>query len=259
MTKTEYGFLLRQLRERAGLTTKNVADQLGVSENLVSLIERDKRSAGKYLDDLAKIYGITREALDILIDLKGIEVTTEDKFYDIPVDIFLDRMKDIADVLGVKMSRLAVLLKQPASVFSNMRTKNKRVSKRFVEDISKVLGIPAEELVDENLDMLDLLSKYNVTERAHLIGTRAQLLEWAVNERKFVERISNPLESDQYDIDAQLLGEVIKEIDNEKHSKEVRTQELHEIFSSFINSPNIMREDINELLRLIKSDTEQTV
>ena len=56
----ELGIKLKQYRERKGLTMRQVADELGVTESCYCLYENGKRKPSfEVLVKLAKIYGCT--------------------------------------------------------------------------------------------------------------------------------------------------------------------------------------------------------
>ncbi|MGC8764682.1 MAG: helix-turn-helix domain-containing protein [Brevinematia bacterium] len=62
--KYRFGSKIRRVREKKGLTLKNVADKLEVSESLLSQIERDKISPA--IDTLLKIIDVLEIDLDYI-------------------------------------------------------------------------------------------------------------------------------------------------------------------------------------------------
>lgn len=251
MKTRRYGPILKTLRENAGLSQREVGDRLGVSDNYVSLMERDQRPATR-LDEYARIFGISKETLDALVDLNGLEILKEDKNYSITSRSFVERMKVIADALGIKLTRLAILLGKPGATFSNLKTKKRVISKQFVADISGILNIPPEEIVDESIPMSDLLEKYDVVHNFNLTELKRQALDVLAEHDSYRAKLWNPLTPEQHDIDSLLLGKVIEEVSNEKYSKKERTQELKRIFTTFVESPNVQQIDIDDLLVAIK-------
>ncbi len=91
MPDAPIGHIIRNARQRAGMTQTALADAMGVSVSYVNLVEHDRRRLkGTRLNDVTKILGIDSQALDgetegkLLADLEA--VTSDPSVADLSLD-----------------------------------------------------------------------------------------------------------------------------------------------------------------------------
>lgn len=250
----DYGAALKHLRTNRGMSMQVVADQLGVSKNLVSLIEMNRSNSEKYLDQLSDIYGVSKTTIEELAEI--VESSFEEKKCLIEAQAFYDRMSEVASLLDMSVSSLSTGMGLGPSYLSHVKTKHICPTEAVLHKVSKYLEIPIDDLIDTQISIPQLFVKYDVLSKIRYSKNTEKLLKKARELKMTAVELDSPFENSESEIDHDLIQSMLNELSNTEIPKEVRYTELFKAFTGFMVAPNTTQEDINMLITFMKRDTE---
>ena len=143
-----YGIKIKMLRERKGITQKELADYLGIDPKLYSHYETEDRIIPcKHLIGVSNYFGVS---IDFLLDFCELNTHIQHKRIEINKEKSGKRLKEFRKENKITQNKLATFLNTTHSVISDYERGRNLIATPFLYQICKKYNISADYLLGKN-------------------------------------------------------------------------------------------------------------